>query len=202
MHNCCGAVVMMTSLSLLWVPALSPAHDAGMHNAGHVGQASGHLVTDGYGRCVTTSAWTEAMALQDCGAKPAPVKAAVIAKAEPKSVTETLRLNAGALFDTDKADIKPAGRNELDAFLSKLNGKNVRSISVTGHTDDRGADAHNRTLSERRAEAVKSYLARGGVDVGKISTRGEGESNPIADNNTTNGRAQNRRVEIEVSVLQ
>jgi len=202
MHNCCGAVVMMTSLTLLWVPGLSSAHDAGMHNAGYVGQTSGHLVTDSNGGCVKTSAWTEAMALQDCGAKPAPTKTAVIAKVEPKAVTETLRLSAGALFDTDKADIKPGGRNELDAFLSQLNGKNVRSISVTGHTDDRGTDAYNRALSERRAEAVKSYLARGGVDPGKITTRGEGEAKPIADNNTVGGRAQNRRVEIEVSVLQ
>lgn len=199
-HN---AIAMMTSLTLLLLPGLSAAHEAGLFNAGYVGDADRHLVTDGFGGCVTTSAWTGALALADCGAKPAaPKPAPVTAKDAPRAVTETLRLSAGALFDTSKADIKPAGRKELDTFLAKLKGKNVQSLSITGHTDDRGADAYNQKLSEQRADAVKSYLTNSGMDAGKISTRGEGKAKPIADNRTAEGRAQNRRVDIEVGTLQ
>jgi outer membrane protein OmpA-like peptidoglycan-associated protein len=69
-------------------------------------------------------------------------------------------------------------------------------VEVAGHTDNRGAAAYNRDLSQRRAEAVRSYLVSKGVNGGNLSARGYGPDSPVADNKTANGRAENRRVEL------
>ena len=71
-------------------------------------------------------------------------------------------------------------------------------MSVGGHTDSVGTDAYNQTLSERRAASVKDYLVGQGVDGSRLSTAGYGESNPIASNDTADGRALNRRVELNL----
>ncbi|HLA90043.1 MAG TPA: OmpA family protein [Gemmatimonadaceae bacterium] len=102
----------------------------------------------------------------------------------------------GVLFDFDKATLKPAGRDSLQRAVSYLREHADARVEVQGHTDSKGADAYNQTLSERRASAVKVYLVSQGIAEQRIATRGYGESNPIADNGTDAGRAQNRRVEI------
>lgn len=105
---------------------------------------------------------------------------------------------ADAFFDFDKAVLKPEGKAKLDDLVGKLSGVNLEVIIAVGHTDATGADAYNQRLSERRAEAVKAYLVSKGVDSNRVYTEGKGEKQPVADNSTREGRAKNRRVEVEV----
>jgi len=105
---------------------------------------------------------------------------------------------ADAFFDYDKAVLKPEAKEKLDDMVSKLNGINLEVIIGVGHTDSMGTDQYNDKLSLRRAEAVKAYLLSKGVEANRVYTEGKGEKQPVADNKTAEGRAQNRRVEIEV----
>lgn len=185
------------------------AHVGGQANAGYVGDSKGHLVTDGTGHCLHTIAWTPALALEECDAGVAPRKVAAepAPKAAPAPVpvpaVEKVTLKAGALFDSGKAALKPAGERELDDLAAKLKGMHgIESIEVTGYTDSQGAAAFNQKLSEQRAEAVKSYLVGRGVDGQRIGTRGMGPANPVASNATAEGRAQNRRVELDIKASQ
>jgi OOP family OmpA-OmpF porin len=118
--------------------------------------------------------------------------------APPAPTVEKVTLSADALFDFDRADIKPDARAKLDDLVSKLAGMSLEVIIASGHTDSVGNDAYNEKLSVRRAEAVKAYLVGKGVDANRIYTEGKGERQPVADNKTAEGRAKNRRVEIEV----
>ncbi|HEY1373023.1 MAG TPA: OmpA family protein [Candidatus Binatia bacterium] len=102
------------------------------------------------------------------------------------------------LFDFDKTAIKPDGAKILDRLIAFLKENSDKRVSLEGHTDSIGTEQYNQGLSERRANSVKDYLTKRGVDAGKISTRGFGETRPIADNKTAEGRAKNRRVEIKV----
>jgi OOP family OmpA-OmpF porin len=104
------------------------------------------------------------------------------------------------LFGNDSARLSPAGRAALDEAVPRLQGAKVESVMITGHTDSRGPDAYNMGLSERRANAVSDYLVSQGVAADMLTTRGAGEANPVASNATREGRAQNRRVEIDVKV--
>ena len=86
----------------------------------------------------------------------------------------------------------------LDQVADVLSQYNQTYIDVYGHTDSMGSDAYNQSLSERRAQAVADYLASHGVVAARLGTRGYGETQPIASNDTEEGRAANRRVEIKV----
>lgn len=184
------------------------AHSGGKANAGYAGDSKGHLVTDNFGKCVRTGSWTPDLALPECeggvakpAAKPAPAPVAAPAPAPapaPVAVPERITFGAGALFDVGSSTLKAGGKAELDTLAARLRGANLEGIAVTGHTDNTGAAASNQVLSERRAQAVKDYLVSQGVDGGKIGVSGKGASSPVADNRTAAGRAQNRRVEIEV----
>jgi len=104
----------------------------------------------------------------------------------------------GVNFDFDKSNIRADARPILDEAIRTLQEERDIDVSVEGHTDAIGRDAYNQRLSERRAHAVADYLVRGGITRGRLSTRGFGESRPVADNSTEDGRAQNRRVELHV----
>lgn len=199
-------VMGMVSTSALLLSCTAFAHPGGKAHSGYVGDANGHLVVDSQGKCVLNSSWTKDLA--DCDASTAPKKAEAApapkpvpaAAPAPTPAIEKITLKAGALFDSGKSDLKPAGQRELDDLANKLKGtQGIESIQVTGHTDSQGQAASNQTLSEQRAAAVKSYLINKGVDGNKISTRGMGASNPVADNATVAGRAQNRRVELDIT---
>ncbi|MBW8907305.1 MAG: OmpA family protein [Betaproteobacteria bacterium] len=133
----------------------------------------------------------------------APIVAVPVVVPPPAPVKRTvaLTLGADATFDTGKADLKPQGRVKLDDMAAKLRDPSVTmdSMSVIGHTDNVGSATSNQKLSERRAEAVKTYLVGKGLDGAKIRTQGKGLTQPITDNKTPQGRAQNRRVEVEIS---
>ena len=128
---------------------------------------------------------------------PAPA-AAPPAPPAPTPVSEKITMAADAHFDFDKAVLKPEGKAKLDDLVGKLKAVNLEVIIAIGHTDSIGSVAYNNKLSLRRANAVKAYLVSKGIEANRIYTEGKGESQPIADNKTKEGRAKNRRVEIEV----
>ena len=105
---------------------------------------------------------------------------------------------ADAFFDFDKSVIKPEGKAKLDDLVGKIKDINLEVIIAVGHTDSVGSDTYNQKLSVRRSEAVKAYLVSKGIEKNRVYTEGKGEKQPVADNKTAEGRAKNRRVEIEV----
>jgi OmpA-OmpF porin, OOP family len=135
-------------------------------------------------------------------AKPAPAAPAPSAPkpapAAPKPVAEKVTFAADVLFDFDKAVIKPDGRSKLDDLANKMRSINLEVVIAIGHADSVGSDAYNQSLSVRRAEAVKAYLVSKGLEGNRVYTEGKGEKQPVADNKTSDGRAKNRRTEIEV----
>ena len=131
-------------------------------------------------------------------AREAAAKAAAQAAVKPKPVAEKVTFAADVLFDFDKSVVKPEGKSKLDDLSNKIRGINLEVVIAIGHADSIGSDAYNQKLSVRRAESVKAYLVSKGVEPNRIYTEGKGEKQPVADNRTREGRAKNRRVEIEV----
>nr|WP_315212367.1 OmpA family protein [uncultured Duganella sp.] len=116
----------------------------------------------------------------------------------PQPTSEKVSFAAETLFDFDKSAVKPAGKAALDDLLLKLKGMNTEVVVTVGHTDSVGSNEYNQKLSLRRAEAVKAYLVGTGMDATRVYTEGKGETQPLADNATAEGRAKNRRVTVEV----
>jgi OOP family OmpA-OmpF porin len=185
--------------------------------------AAGDVWKDAAGECWRDASWTPATAAPGCDgaiapkapapvapapapvapapaapvAAPAPAPApapAVVAAPAATKVTYA----ADAFFDFDKAVLKPEGKAKLDDLVGKVKGISLEVIIAVGHTDAVGADAYNQKLSVARSEAVKSYLVSKGIEKNRVYTEGKGEKQPVADNKTSEGRAKNRRVEIEV----
>jgi outer membrane protein OmpA-like peptidoglycan-associated protein len=112
---------------------------------------------------------------------------------EPRGIVVTL---PAAFFDTGKSVLKPPAKATLTKLASQLRGDDKLRITVEGHTDSIGSEEKNQQLSEKRAQAVRDYLAGAGVGADRISATGKGEADPIASNKTPAGRQQNRRVEL------
>jgi OOP family OmpA-OmpF porin len=125
------------------------------------------------------------------------VGAATVSVASAATTKKTIVLR-GINFDFDSATIKPEFEGVLDAGVEVLKENPGVSIQVTGYTDSVGTDDYNMRLSERRANAVRDYLATHGIDGARLTAAGRGEADPVADNATADGRAQNRRVELDI----
>jgi OOP family OmpA-OmpF porin len=189
----------------------------------YVQDARGVIARNPFGLCWRTGYWTPADAVPGCDAPicvapetlvngkcvapPAPPPV-VVAEAQPAPApapapapvptAEKVTYSADAFFDFDKAVLKPDGRAALDELGTRLQGMNLEVIIAVGHTDSVGTDAYNQKLSIRRAESVKRYLQSKGIEPNRIYTEGKGEKQPVASNKTSEGRAKNRRVEVEV----
>ncbi len=173
--------------------------------------ASGDVWKNSTGQCWRSASWTPATAAPGCdGAIAAPAPAApVAAKAAPApaparaaapaaAAASKVTYAADAFFDFGKSVLKPEGKAKLDDLVSKVKSISLEVVIAVGHTDAVGSDASNQRLSVARSEAVKAYLVSKGIDKNRIYTEGKGETSPVADNKTKEGRAKNRRVEIEV----
>jgi OOP family OmpA-OmpF porin len=129
---------------------------------------------------------------------PAPVARPAPAPAAPAVAATKVTYAADAFFDFNKSALKAEGRAKLDDLVGKVKDISLEVIIAVGHTDSVGSDAYNQKLSVKRAEAVKAYLVTKGIEKNRVYTEGKGEKQPVADNKTSEGRAKNRRVEIEV----
>ena len=177
--------------------------------------------------CWRNSSWTPATAAKGCdgaivpipapaaapapaparAAAPAPARAAApapapaarpAAPAAPAVAATKVTYASDAFFDFNKSALKAEGRAKLDDLVGKIKGISLEVIIAVGHTDSVGSDAYNQKLSVKRAESVKAYLVTKGIEKNRVYTEGKGEKQPVADNKTAEGRAKNRRVEIEV----
>ena len=165
--------------------------------------------------CWRNSNWTPATAAPGCDGAivppapapaPAPAPVAVVpprapapapAPVAPPAATK-VTYAADAFFDFDKSVLKPEGKAKLDDLVGKIKDINLEVIIAVGHTDSVGSDSYNQKLSVARSESVKAYLVSKGIEKNRVYTEGKGEKQPVADNKTSEGRAKNRRVEIEV----
>ena len=206
-------------------PVIALAQDA--KNQGYLLDQNMNIVTSATtGLCVRTSDWTPARAVAQCDPdlvkKPAPPAAATAPKKEapkltlqpkqeapPKLLPQKINFSADALFDFDKAVLRPAGKAMLDELTRLLQGANYEVILAIGHTDRIGSAAYNQKLSVRRAEAVKKYLTEKGIPPNRVYADGKGKTQPLtkpSDCKSGQSRAlliaclqPDRRVDVEVS---
>ena len=141
--------------------------------------------------CWRDSNWTPATAAKGCDGALAPKTASGVSQSK-------ITLQADTLYDFNKSDLKPEGKATLDKIAADLKKIKLEVIIAVGNTDSVGTDAYNMALGQRRAQSVKTYLTSKGVDGSRIYTESKGKSNPVASNATAEGRAKNRRTDIEV----
>ena len=149
------------------------------------------VAVSGFGLCWRTGYWTPAAAAKDpagcqCDKDLLPKEVCDPAKpaaptpaAAPKPAGEKITIAADALFDFDKATLRPEGKAKLDELVSKSKAIKLEVILVVGHTDRIGSDAYNQKLSERRSAAVKEYLVAKGIEANRVYTEGKGEKQPV-----------------------
>ena len=221
--------------TLLGLSAAAFAQNAAMLKVGDVMpyaiDARGLVVKSGTGLCWRTGYWTPALAESvmygqfpvgcECdkdlmpkakceppAAAAAPAKAAAPAPAAaPKPAAQKVTLAADALFDFNKADLRPEGKAKLDKLANDIKGIKLEVILAVGHADRLGDDAYNQKLSEKRAESVKAYLVSKGVDANRVYAEGKGEKQPVTKPDQCKGPKSkkvvdclqpDRRVDIEV----
>ncbi len=131
---------------------------------------------------------------------PVPAPPTKVAAPPPPPARKVMAFDHAALFEFNKWNLKPEGKEQLKAYREKTMAEmsSASKVKITGHTDNVGKAGYNMKLSLKRAEAVRDYLLSLGGDPAKMEVRGVGMDNPIADNKTAAGRAQNRRVEVEI----
>jgi len=201
--------LLAAALGLLVAGSMSAqaADDEMVNN--YVKDSAGVVVTDSAGDCVRTYDMTKER-LEECGYKtlevvveksPEMVEVAVV---EGGTVLEHVVVE-NIQFAFDSAELSAASKAMLDDAVTRLAPykelirNETTHVTITGHTDSTGPEVYNQGLSERRANAVADYMASSlGVDRARMQVSGEGETNPVASNDTREGRAQNRRVEVDV----
>jgi OOP family OmpA-OmpF porin len=158
--------------------------------------------------CWRNAFWTPATANAKCDGAlvaVAPTPPAPVAPPPPAITSQKITYQADALFDFDKAILKPAGKSKLDDLASKIGDLNLEVVVATGYTDRIGSDKYNDRLSLRRAQAVKAYLVSKGIEANRIYTEGKGKRDPVTTGCNQKNRKQliaclapDRRVEVEV----
>jgi len=207
------AKLILAASAVVALSAHAQAPQASKPYSSYLQSPDGTIVKSGSGACVHTGYWTPADA-NVVGCDGVVAQAPVVAPAPepaapppppppapapaPAPTAEKVTYAADTFFDFDRAVLKPEGKAKLDELVSQLQGVNLEVVVAVGHTDSIGTSSYNQGLSVRRAEAVKSYLVSKGIEANRVYTEGKGESQPVADNKTRQGRAQNRRVEVEV----
>jgi len=140
---------------------------------------------------------TKRMAAEEAARK-ALARLSEIASVKSEAQRTIITLSGEVLFKSKEATLLPGAQTQLDLVAEALTSGEEKRMVVEGHTDSQGKDAYNQGLSQRRAEAVRAYLISRGIAADLITAVGKGELEPIADNKSAEGRANNRRVEIEV----
>ena len=210
--------------------ALAPAAFADTRNQGYLVDQNYNIVTAVGGTvCVRTSDWTPARAAaadpaglcdRDLVPKPAPAAAQpapapkkepakpVVKDAPPKPSTQKINFSADALFDFNKADLRPAGKAMLDDLTRLLQGAKFEVILAIGHTDRIGSLQYNQKLSVKRAETVKNYLVGKGFEPNRVYAEGKGKTQPLTKPGDCRGKKAaaliaclqpDRRVDVEVT---
>ncbi len=161
------------------------------------GDEDGDGVFDRRDRCPDTPAGTQ---VNHMGC-PLPQYPASAPQPEPAAPPEVITLDdqGQVLFAFDSAELTQGTQQRLQGLLPKLNDPGVASVKVIGFTDSVGSDSYNQRLSERRASGVAEYLISQGLAPNKVTSQGRGESEPVADNDTDEGRSRNRRVELHLN---
>lgn len=184
---------MKKLLQLLAIAGISISASVSAQNVDNWVNSSGTAWKNGTNElCWRNANWTPATAAPGCDG------AIAKAAAKPAAAAAKVTYTADALFDFDKSVLKPAAKTSLDNLSGQIKSLALEVVIATGHTDSVGTDAYNQKLSVRRADAVKKYLVSKGIADNRIQIEGKGESQPVADNKTADGRAKNRRVQIEV----
>lgn len=203
-------VTLLCALALGVVSGMARA-ETNPADTGYLTDQRGTVVRSGFGLCWHTG-FGPAVSTPECDGTTTPTPLAAVAEptpaaTAPKPVVERVTLDADALFDFDKAVLRPAGRATLDDFVGKLKAINLEVITAIGHADRFGSEAYNQRLSEQRAAAVKTYLVSKGIESDRIQTEGKGEMQPITKSDECPGAKNikviaclqpDRRVNIEV----
>jgi len=209
---------LLASIGLFVAAGAAQAQTAGERV--YVIDQRGEVVMSGAGLCWRTGFWTPAAAAKDpAGCKcdkdllPKEVCEPMVAKAAPaaapaaKPSGDKITVAADALFDFNKATLRPEGKAKLDEVVAKAGAIKLEVIIAVGHTDRIGSDAYNQKLSERRAAAVKQYLVSKGIDANRVYTEGKGKKNPVTKPDQCLGKTSpkviaclqpDRRVDIEL----
>ena len=189
--------VLLAILTLITGAALAESRGT---TPGYTGDSAGNIVTSGTGDCVRTGSWSKDKAtVVGCDGYVLNAQVKII-KGEGMDAISLISFPQAELFAFDKAELSDAGKTYIQDHRSELGADLalVYSVTVIGYTDTTGDADYNMGLSKRRAEAVSDFLATLGVPADKTRTLGRGENDPIASNDTPEGRAQNRRVEVIV----
>lgn len=177
-------------------------------SASYIGN-DGTVIKTGMGECLRSSKWSadaaaavceggEAEAAPETTSEPA-AKTEEVETPEPVATVETMTLDGVGLFATNSDQLTGEGEAKIQELLAEMQSfKGILGIEVTGHTDSRGSEEYNQSLSQRRAETVQAMLLAQYPDV-PINAVGMGESSPVASNSTAEGRQANRRVEVAVN---
>jgi OOP family OmpA-OmpF porin len=164
----------------------APVNAQDINENGLVKDSSGGQVMSGFGLCVHSGfgpapSWTAgchpraATPVAQYVEKTIPAPATVAA---PLAVYERVAFDANVLFDSNKSNLRPAGRDSLDSFVGKIRGLEARSVMAIGYADRMGSDASNQILSQERVDTVKAYLVSQGVAANRIDTSARGEREP------------------------
>lgn len=208
----------LAGIAAALVPGMSIAQDS--RNQGYLVDTYGNSIStsSNTGLCWRSSDWTPARSVEPCDpvAKKVETPAPRVAAAAPtqqkvmpvRVASQSVSFSADALFAFDESVLEPGGKAALDDFARQLDGAQYEAIHVTGHTDRFGGNAYNQGLSERRANAVKDYLAGRAIPASRIHATGRGETEPVTRAADCRGAKSasvvaclqpDRRVHVEVS---